>query len=232
MCAIYYSATGDVVDFSYQSTNKESIYVGKYKAIDNLQIDLIHILIGELMDGVTVTTSDEEPLYIVPTVNCLPEPQENAWSTNPCIHCGKGKAKKIFGIVIKTITLTAIFMPILATLIIGTMDIQRTKHTSAQLQLVMNAIHSELSANYSLLMKEINTLKNRLNELTSDTSSQLQSQFTQFNNSAVNCDTHSDPYRNCHQEICSCFINGSINSNKRLYCSTEYLQVNQTVSHA
>ena len=63
MCAIYYSATGDVVDFSYQSTNKESIHVGKYKTIDNLKIDLIHILIGELMDGVTVT-SDEEPLYI------------------------------------------------------------------------------------------------------------------------------------------------------------------------
>ena len=47
------------------------------------------------MDRVTVTTSDEEPLYIVPTVNCQPEPQENARSTNPCIHCGKGKAKKI-----------------------------------------------------------------------------------------------------------------------------------------
>ena len=126
-------------------------------------------------------------------------------------------------------------MPILATLIIGTMGIQRTKHTLAQLQLVMNAIHSELSANYSLLMKEINTLKNRLNELTSDTkrnSSQLQSQFTQFMNSAVNRDTHSDPHRNCHQEIRSCFINGSINSKKQLYCSTEYLQVNRTVSYA
>ena len=37
----------DMCDYhKYQSTNKESIYVGKYKTIDNLQIDLIHTLIG------------------------------------------------------------------------------------------------------------------------------------------------------------------------------------------
>ena len=44
--------------------------------------------------------------------------------------------------------------------------------------------------------------------------------------------THvNNPYRNCHQETRSCQITLITNDDKRLYCSTPSLRINQTVSH-
>ena len=96
-----------------------------------------------------------------------------------------GKAKKFLVITIMTLTLAVIFMLTLVALIIGTIGLQRTKNYTSQL--------SELSANYSLLMKEINTLNDRLNKLSLDTkknSSQLQTQFRQLINSNLTQSVH------------------------------------------
>ena len=56
----------------------------------------LHIAKDKLINGVTVTAYDEEPLYTVPTMESQP-PRENEYVTlhvNPCVYYSVGKAKK------------------------------------------------------------------------------------------------------------------------------------------
>ena len=97
-----------------------------------------------------------------------------------------------------------------------------TKKNSSQLQIQFRQLMND---NLTQSLHELLTVKSEVRYMNDTLHTEILSANNQFNTWISN------PYRNCYQEIRSFPLNRLINNNKRLCCTTAYLQVNRTVSH-